>query len=154
MTTYLLKFEIAFYLFKKLVVTIRLAPIVHLGGTWGGVSGKRRAANGKRRAAHGKRQTGNEKSWSLIFDKFQQFATMLFSHWPLAYIILTNTGICKKAEKFRRSSIFTIMNIFFYCWFGQGKMMKANFSHFEPSYWVIVTITNADFIHTKHVKHF
>ena len=44
---------------------------------------------------------------------------MLFSHWPLAYIILTNTEICKKAENFRKSSIFTIMNIFFI--FGSDK---------------------------------
>ena len=111
--------KLFFSLFKKQVVTIRLAPIVHLGGTWGGVSGKRRAANGKRRAANGKRQTGNQKSWSLISDKFQQFATMLFSQWPLAYTKLRNTEICKKAEDFRKSSIFTIMNIFFI--FGSDK---------------------------------
>ena len=75
-------------------------------GTWGGVSGKRRAANGKR-------QTGNRKSWSLISDKFQQFATMLFSQWPLAYTKHRNTEICKKAEDFRKSSIFTSVNRFF-----------------------------------------
>ena len=105
-----------------------------------------KAASRKRQAANGQRE--------IIATDFRQFSTMLFSHWPLVYIVLMNTEFCKKNWEFPQIVHFHSYEQIFYFWFGQGKMMNANFSHFEQSYWVIVTITNADFIHTKHVKHF
>ena len=38
---------------------------------------------------------------------------MLFSQWPLVYIVLMNTDFCENNAIFRKSSIFTIMHRFF-----------------------------------------
>ena len=66
-------------------------------------------------AASGTRQatSSNEKSSSVILDKFRQFPKMLFSQWPLVLTLLINTDFCKIFTIFRKSSIFTMMHRFF-----------------------------------------